>query len=228
MRKLDNSALGDMRGKFIAPGGVSFFGLELQSSWQSADGVTTFATVVFNLGFAGGLIENATPQLLIGWTRSCDNCGDPSLDVPAPAATVPAGLNSVSGIVQTQIISGTDNKVRNSLSIAGLPSGQVSPKGGAGLQEVTSGSTKTFSDGDKIQFVIAPGEIGLTMTDTGGDLIRQSVGSELNQASQHVILNSSFNAISNAMAITVGLGELQQADQIQVNNAIGVMKGRGF
>lgn len=230
-RKLDDSELSEMRGKFIAPSGISYFGLAIQSSWQSSDGVTTVATLLFNLTFAAGALGGASPQLLVGWSRSCADCGDAMMDVATPNGVntvVPDGLNSVNGVVQTQIVNGTDNAVRNVMTISVLPAGQVVPSSTNGLTEVTSSKSESFSDGDIVRFIIEPGQIALAMSEADGDLVRQSVGSELNQAAQHVLLNSSFNSITNGMGITVGLSELQQADRMQIQSALSAMKGHGF
>lgn len=226
-RKLVDNELSEMRGKFVAPEGVSYFGMALQTVWQSSDGITTMATVLFNLTFAQGGSGDPTPKLYIGWTRS----GDPAMDVPTPSGVstvIPAGFDSVNGVVQSQLINGTDNSVRNSMTIAVIPAGEVDSQGSGGLTEVTSSKTENFADGDTIQFVLRPGEVALALKDTDGDLVRQSVSSDLNQASQHVLLNSNFNSVTNAMAITLGVTELQQADRIQVQNALSTMKGRGF
>lgn len=230
-RTLDDSELSEMRGKFVAPNGVSYFGLALQSSWQSSDGVTTVATLLFNLSFAAGALGGAKPQLLVGWSRNCEDCGDAAMDVASPKgvnAVVPDGLNSVNGVVQSQVLNGTDNSVRNSMTISVLPAGQTSPHSAAGLTEVTSSRSERFADGDIIRFILEPGQIALAISEADGDLVRQSVGSELNQAAQHVLLNSSFNSIDNALGITVGLSELQQADQMQVQSALSAMKGNQF
>ncbi|MDT9598988.1 hypothetical protein [Sphingosinicella rhizophila] len=230
-RKLDDSELSEMRGKYIAPDGISYFGLTLQTSWQSSDGVTTVATLVFDLSFASDSLGTATPKLYVGWSRACEECGDSAMDVSTPNGVdtvVPAGLNSVDGVVQTQIINGTDNTVRNAMTIEFGPADQISKPNAAGLTQVSSSKTENFSDGDVVKFILEPGQIALSMNETDGDFVRQSVGSELNQAAQHVLLNSSFNSITNGMAITVGMSELQHADRAQVQSALSAMKGNGF
>jgi len=93
---------------------------------------------------------------------------------------------------------------------------------------VSSGSTETFEDGDMLHFIMEPGQLALALSEGDGDLVKQSVSSDMNQAAQHVLLNSSFNSVNNVLGITVGLSELQQFDRLQVQNAISAMKGNGF
>lgn len=237
---VSDAELGEMRGKFITPNAVSYFGLTLQTSWQGSDGVTTQATILFNVDFASG---SGTPHMLIGWSRECEGCGDPAMDVNAfgPAARddyvaittasgeMPiGGLGSVQGVAQSQNINGTDNQVHNNMRIAVVPIGSVAMAvNKAGLTEVTAGSSKSFEDGDLVRFILEPGEIALALSD-GNNMVRQGVSSDLNQAGQHVLLASNMNRITNFMGITVGIDELRQLDRVRVDSALSVMKGRGF
>src|SRR3546814_17352929 len=71
--KVPDAERAEMRGKFINSRGVSFVGLQLQTSWQGTDGVTTYATVLFSVDFAplAGQAPGAAPRLLVGWSRAC-------------------------------------------------------------------------------------------------------------------------------------------------------------
>lgn len=244
--RLSDSELADMRGKFIDPGGVSYFGLALQTSWQGADGITTMATILFSVDFADGLtdLEGATPHLMVGWSRDCDGCSDPSMDVtqfgpaaesgyvaitPADGVVPVGGLATVQGAVQSSNIAGSDNHVSNGMSIAVVPASAVAGTTPQGLQEVTSGKSVGFADGDRIQFIVQSNELALALSGNGGkDAVLQSVNGDLNQAAQHVLLSSNLNNVSNFVGMTVGLNELRQSDRMRVDHALSVMKGRGF
>jgi hypothetical protein len=77
--RVSDEALADMRGKFIKPESISYFGIQMATSWQGSDGITTTASLLFNVDFASGAGGGGTPHLLISWSRE----GDPSLDVAA-------------------------------------------------------------------------------------------------------------------------------------------------
>lgn len=243
--KVSDSELAQMRGKFINAKGVSFFGLELQTSWQGTDGVTTFATVLFNVDFArgAGQSDGATPHLLVGWSRDCDGCGDAAMDVTsfgpaaqdnyvaiAPPPGLPiGGLGTVQGAVQSHNISGSDNKVRNDMRFAVVPAGSVASWNRDGLTEVTASASQTFSDGDAVRVILAPNELSLALSSgQGPDAVLQSVDGALNQAAQHVLLMSDMNTVHNSIGITIGLNELRQMDALRVQNALSAMKGHGF
>lgn len=245
--KVPDAELAEMRGKFINSRGVSFFGLQLQTSWQGTDGVTTYATVLFSVDFASlaGQAQGAAPRLLVGWSRACDGCGDSAMDVttfgPAAADDYVAidtsagglpvgGLSTVQGAVQSQNISGSDNRVRNDMQIAVVPASALPTlKATEGLTEVTSSASETFSDGDAVHVLLGSNSLMLAMSSgQGPDAVRQGVDGVFSQAAQHVLLASDFNSIHNSIGITIGLNELMQADALRAQAALSAMKGRGF
>lgn len=228
-RPVGDERLADMRGRFISPDNISYFGIQMQTSWMGPDGVTTEAALVFSVDFAqgAGVPEGATPTLTIGYTRS----GDPAMDVPGlppgyVAIAVPAGLGSVQGAVQSQQIAGDGNAVRNGMSIAVVPASLIS-EGGNGLTEVTGGQAVQFADGDALQFIAADNRLGLELTGAG-EGVSQAFDGGVGHAAQHVLLGSSNNTIANDMNIVIGFDSLQQTGRANVQNALSAMKGLGF
>jgi hypothetical protein len=232
--KVDDRALADMRGKFIAPGNISYFGIQMQSSWQRPDGVTTAATLLLNVDFAKAG-TNGTPnvQLMVGWDRD----GDSQMDVagfgPAAAGsfvTVPiaaGGLGTVQGAVQSQQIAGSDNRVANSMTIAIGPASAFPAPNTAGLTEVTTGQAHQFANGDSLQLVVDKSQVGIVMAG-GTDQVRQMVDGGIGQAAQIVLLNSSGNDVRNTMGITIGTAHLDQAKQVSVQGNLEALKGWSF
>jgi hypothetical protein len=232
---VDDSELATMRGKYVTPQGIAYFGLDMTSSWQGPDGITTSARLVFNVDFAGG--RNATPQIYVTWKR---DEGDKAMDVSGPvpsgqqtaaagSVSVPAGggLDTVHGAVQSQLIAGADNKVTNGMTIQ-VSSDPAQRPDTAGMTPVSGGSTQQFSDGDKLQFVISGSEVGIRMTNGPSDSIRQGVDANLNQLSQQVTLGSSFNDIANTLGLTIGVDPATKVNQINASGAMSAMHGIGF
>ncbi|MGH9551470.1 MAG: hypothetical protein ACRD3W_18940, partial [Terriglobales bacterium] len=142
-KPVSDETLGNMRGKFVVPSGITYFGVVMSSSWQGSDGITTAATLLFSVDFAAASTGSkyGTPQLMISWSRSCSDCSDDSMDVSAfgPSASngyvalggngssIPVGsLGSVSGIVQSQQIMGSDNQSHNVINVEIVPAGSLS------------------------------------------------------------------------------------------------------
>lgn len=226
--------LSDMRGKFVGPAGVAYFGVELQSSWTNADGVTVAAILAFSLDLrqTTGDIRTAVPLLLIGWSRNCAGCAEGLVSTttsPGAPALATGGLSTVHGAVQSQQIQGSDNAVRNTLTIALKPASDVHSNPNSTLTPATSSSTQILSDGGAVHFTISGSQLGLLLENgAGAGLVGQSVDSSLNQVSQNVLLTSSLNTVQNSVALTVGIDQLRQADQFNIQNAISAMKGAGY
>lgn len=231
---VSDEQLGTMRGKFISPSNVSYFGIQMMTSWQGSDGVTTSATLVFNVDFANGAgnPDGATPQLLVGYGRS----GDPEMDLQGfggaaagnyVAIALPAGLGGVQGAVQSQQIAGDDNRIQNGMQIAVVPASLVNNMTGNGLTPIQNGQTLQFADGDKLQFLLDSNQLGIGMTD-GSDGVSQGFNGDLGQVAQHVLLGSSNNNVTNGMSVVIGFNALEQAGHMNVQNALSAMKSVGF
>lgn len=238
--KLSDEALAEMRGKFITPEAISYFGIQMTTSWQGADGITTTANLLFNVGFTNGAGGSGTPQLLISWTRE----GDPSLDVASFGESAQGGyvaligsnglvpvssLNGVDGVFQSNVIAGADNQSRNAMTIAVVPVALVAQQQPSGMQEVSGSVTQGFSDGDRIDFIVGAPGVGLGLTSgQGADSVRQGVDSVLGRIAQETVLNSNNNDVMNVTSVVIGVDTTRQLDTIRVDQAISAMKMNGF
>ena len=240
-KPVPDSELGTMRGKFVAPSGIAYFGIAMASSWQGADGITTFANLLFSIDFAGS--GQPTPQLMISWSRDCSSCGDSSMDLsgfgPAASnsyvaltgngATIPVGaLDSTTGAVQTQQIAGSDNVSRNSMSIEIVPAGSIA-NNTSGMTQLTAFGTQTqhFSDGDTLQFTFSDHGLGIAMTDQNGAL-RQGVNGDVGQLGQNLLISGNNIVAGNSMNLIIGMDPAAAAQHLNIQNALSAMKGIGF
>lgn len=244
-QRVADEKLGEMRGKFVRSGDISYFGISMATSWQDANNITTSAILLFAVdflpggGFAG---SSGNPVVAVAWNRDCAGCADPAMDVVGfgPAAengyvavtssseVLPVGgLNSVEGAVQSQQIAGLGNHATNAMQIAVVPTSAARQMGAAELQSLSQSSVETFADGSSLGFMVGANELGIAMSSADGrSSIRQSVSGTLNQAAQHVLLNDNLNSVHNSMTITVGVDSLAQADRVQIEGALSAMKNR--
>ena len=242
--KVSDEQLSDMRGKFVRPGNVSYFGISMATSWQNSDQITTSAVLLFSVAFAHGAGNpaDANPMVAVAWNRDCSGCADPAMDVAGfgPAAQgsylavtstsqlIPVGgLDSVHGAVQSQQIAGTDNRVTNSMQLAIVPSSMAHQMDASQLHALSESTAENFSDGSSLGFIVSSNQLGISMMGADGhSALRQGVDGSLNQASQHVFLNDSFNSISNAMTITIGIDGPTQGQGLPSIGDLGALKGR--
>lgn len=229
--------LSDVRGKFIRPDSVSYFGISMVTSWQDATGITTVARLSFNVDFLTQ--ENGVPlaRLSIGWVRE----GDPAMDVTDNHAgytpyliaqqVLPEGsLGSTQGAAQANIISGADNSALNGMQIALIPRSEIGQLQTGQDRSISESATHGFADGDQLQFLIGENELGLAMTGNGGtDSTLQTIGGDFGRALQQTVLNSDGNAVLNNTAIVIGT-DMASAPftAIRATEALSAMHGHGF
>jgi hypothetical protein len=229
--------LADMRGKFVTPQSVSFFGITMLTSWQDASGVTTLARLVFSVDFLprgdGG---SPVPQLMIAWSRE----GDPGMDVtdmhegyvpyiPPQDALGVGGLDSFSGAAQAHVIAGADNRALNAMQVMIVPSSAVPSLSQTGMSAADGPIDIAFPDGDRLQFHMADNQLGIVMTGNGGmDSASQLAGGDIGQLLQQTILASDSNLVENRASVIFGIDALQSQQIVRAQEALSAMKGHGF
>jgi hypothetical protein len=242
--KISDEQLGEMRGKFIRPNNISYFGISMATSWQNSDQITTSAILLFSVGFVHGAgnLDGANPTIAVAWNRDCSGCADPTMDVAGfgPAAQsgylavtatsqlIPVGgLDSVHGAVQSQQIAGTDNRVTNAMQLAVVPASLAHQMDTSQLQAISQTTEQTFADGSSLGFLVSANQVGISMVGADGhSALRQGVDGALNQATQHVLLDDNFNSISNAMSITIGVEGAPLGKGLPLDGALSALKDR--
>lgn len=229
--------LADMRGKFVTPQSVSFFGITMLTSWQDASGVTTLARLLFSVDFLprgdGGA---PTPQLMIAWSRE----GDPGMDVtdmhegyvpyiPPQNVLGVGGLDTFAGAAQANVIAGADNRTLNGMQVMIVPSSAVPSLSQSGMTAANGPIDIAFPDGDQLHFRLGDNQLGIIMTGSGGqDSISQLAGGDIGQVLQQTILASDSNMIENRASVIFGIDSLQNQQIIRAQEALSAMKGHGF
>lgn len=232
-RVMTDEELGDMRGKFIAPESVNFFGIQLMTAWQTGDGVVMSAALSFGSGVDRDP-SNSTPdgsftdpKVMAAWMHGCDGCGNPALDIPGPGGTPATQLAAINGAVQITKVAGDDNSVTNLMNVSISPDGaQTFTLGNTGT-EIGKSEAVTFANGDTINFKFEMNAIGMILN-------RQSQGDSLvmqgffgNQLTQNVDLVGNANAISNTFDIVIGI-DPNAVVPLMAQNALTSMQGWGF
>jgi len=234
-RLISDNELGDMRGRYIEAESVNFFGIQMVSMWQTGDGSVLTTSLEFEVGVNNGQFDdNAT--LHANWSGTCTDC-DSGLDIPN---TIPNGLNSVSGAVQSTEISGDDNDVVNILNIrigdynadsVGYEGNDLSADLSTAGAATTAVKTVQLDNGFVVKFSKGDNSLGMILQGPGGQAQGQAVqgvnDQVANQIAQHVQLMGNVNAIQNTLDVVIGVADLQ-TNQLAVENALSSMKGWGF
>jgi hypothetical protein len=235
---ISDTELDTIRGKFIRPEAISYFGISMLTSWQDESGITTVARLVFNVDFLNGANGgNPVPQLMIGWVRE----GDPAMDVTdnhtgyTPLVTAQqvlpvGGLGTTQGAAQANIIAGADNVARNMMQITLVPTSQIADFQPGGLTAIDATTGFSFSDGDRLEFQLGSNEIGVMLTgNNGGDSTLQNIGGDFGRMLQQTMINSDGNTVLNNSAIIIGADMTAASfDAVRATEAMSAMKGHGF
>jgi hypothetical protein len=240
-RLVADDELADMRGKFVTPQSVSFFGITMLTSWQDASGVTTLARLLFSVDFLpGGNGGAPVPQLMIAWSRGGETGGDPGMDVtdihegyvpyiPPQDAFGVGALETFSGAAQANVIAGADNRALNGMQVMIVPSSAVPALSQAGMNAAGGPVDIAFPDGDRIHFRMADNQLGIIMSGNGGlDSTSQLAGGDIGQLLQQTILVSDSNMIENRASVIFGVDALQNQQIVRAQEALSAMKGHGF
>ena len=234
-RVISDNELGDMRGRYIEAESVNFFGIQMVSMWQTGDGTVLTTSLEFEVDVNNGQFDdNAT--LHANWSGTCADC-DSNLDIPN---TIPDGLNTVSGAVQSTEISGDDNDVVNILNIrigdydadsVGYEGNDLSAELSTAGAATTAVKTVQLDNGFVVKFSKGDNSLGMILQGPGGQAQGQAVqgvnDQVANQIAQHVQLMGNVNAIQNTLDVVIGVADLQ-TNQLAVENALSSMKGWGF
>lgn len=224
-RVISDGELADQRGKFVTSDSVRFFGIQMQTRWVDQNGLVTAATLLFTVNFATetGDIGAAVPILMAGYVR--DNEQGTGL-VPGSATSVAAGdFATGSGALQTLQIAGSNNNVQNDMHVAILPAGDLAPVGTDGLSPIGASQDVLFGDGDQIQFMVSPGELGMMLTGGGDDRSLQSFGGADGRATQQAYIGSDGNNLHNDMNVIVGVEPSATPGSISIQNSLMSLQG---
>lgn len=122
--EVDDSELAKMRGKFVSPGQITYFGVEMQTQWQTGSEVLSAGMRMnMNLPQEGNTVPvvNLVPTVSIVETAA-PNVGDSDnffpIQLGPPNTTISSsGLNNVSGVVQSIQAGGNESQIDNTIAM---------------------------------------------------------------------------------------------------------------
>lgn len=184
-----DAELAQLRGRYVLPDRVVYFGITMSSVWQNSAGQAVGAVV--SLLFDG----KAEPSLHISYI---DQSGNGSPVTPGTGQiTGGAGLNNVQGVVQSVRSAGDFNDAQNNLSItisqadttAPAATGQASD--GSGQFSNAAGDVQVTSNAAGLKVALQAGGQGYAQQQIGGGSISQqaSISGSLNNVRNLATLN---------------------------------------
>ncbi len=212
---LSARALSNLRGRYVASGGVVYFGLEIVSRWTQADGAGLSVGTNVNLGIDG----EGHPHLSVNsFSHETGSNGGASSSGHGTITGNP--IAGVSGIGQGIQTTGDGNVIQNAAVInvtsgAAGGSGPSGPSGTRNLSVVGGGGQGSveFNANSVIVAVNVPGQ----------GVIQQTLGAQGIGQSAQVL--SSANNILNQMSLNVGFAKSGGFSAAQISTILGAMRG---
>jgi len=110
--EISDQVLSGVRGRFLAPGRIVRFGVEMVSTWQTGNGASYRAGATFDVAVGGKAEVRFVPALTVT---------EPAIAVTTSAQTNVvrggAGLSSVSGVAQVIQVAADRNQITNSATV---------------------------------------------------------------------------------------------------------------
>ncbi len=133
--EVDDSELAEMRGKFVSPGQITYFGVQMQTQWTTGSGEVLSAGMKMDMNFPKAGNKNPVVTLVptVSIVRNA-NTNTPEANSIQPGTSnttiTSNGLTNVSGVVQSIQEGGNQNSVNNDIKMnVTITSGALNGKG---------------------------------------------------------------------------------------------------
>ncbi|MGE8356478.1 MAG: hypothetical protein ACN6N0_08805 [Microvirgula sp.] len=195
--EVGNDMLANMRGKYVAPGQIVSFGLEMVTSWQTQAGDTQSAAVKFAAAQGNGFL----PTITVYQSGNKDGAAAAA----GTGTVVQTDLSTVKGVSQGIQIAGDSNHVGNGISVEVGPAGATAQGLTAGMTPVgtLSASGTTTLQAGNVLAALQSGRLSLSMAVAGQGTAQQGIGN--GNLSQQTAVISSHNQVTNLARQTVNI-----------------------
>ncbi len=212
---LSARALSALRGRYVAPEGVVYFGLQIISRWTQANGSGLSVGTNVSLGVDG----HGNPHLSVG-SFSTETGGAGGAGSPGTGAINGDPISGVSGIGQGIQTTGDGNVIKNAavIDVTAVGPDGPPPSGPSGPRNLS-----VRGGGGQGRIAFGPDSVIVAIDVPGQGVIQQTLGPQgLGQSAQVL---SSANNVLNQMSLSVGLARTDGFSAAQLGAILGAMKG---
>ncbi|MEA9975581.1 MULTISPECIES: hypothetical protein [unclassified Pseudomonas] len=215
--ELKDQELAQLRGRYVMPDRIVYFGLTMTSTWQNAAGEVLGAKTTLDV--QQNIIK---PQFYVSLVNQKGNGATPINGTGS--ITGGAGLNTIQGVAQSTRTAGDSNNSSNNVDISIQQNGQVPPTVTNQGQLLNSGATISTANGAGALSVSAVNggvQLAIQGSNNQGDALQRIAAGGVSQA---VNLIGSGNQVQNLTQLNIVLGnELPSAGSL--NNSLEQLKG---
>jgi len=224
--ELSDEALAGMRGRYVAPGEILYFGVDMVTQWQTSDGRT------LNSGVNLSVDKQFHPTITIVTQNSASSSGAASpLSGGHGNVTISGGLGNVSGVAQSIQIGGDGNAIRNDLNMnIKLNASDMNTNGAAsqGIGLNGAGSKTIDDNGSTTTVTLSGNTLSMTVDVAGqGQVLQQIRGGANGNAGflQSARIGGDLNQIRNVININAGLSGASGMSAPGLQGALETLRG---
>jgi hypothetical protein len=209
--QLNDQELSQLRGRYVMPGRIVYFGMTMTSTWQNAAGDVLGAKTTMQIQQT--ILK---PQFYVSLVNEKGN-GSAANDGTG-SISGGAGLNTVQGVVQSTRTAGDYNSSSNNVDINVQQNGQAPAVAANQGQALNNGSTVTGSNG--------AGTLSVSSTNGGVQVVIQGNNNQGNSLQriaggsvmQNINLIGAGNQVQNLTQLNVVLGnQMPSAGSLNAN-----------
>ena len=216
--EVSDQTLAHMRGRFVTDGKVAYFGVEMQTMWNTAGGARLSSGVDFSID-----LSHSTPQVGYSTTTNIVNPNNQTASGP-PSGDAPSTLGQ--GVEQRIQVSSDNNTATNNVTVNVTNQGLVNPPGMGNRHSITSSNgmsavASVTEGGDLVTEIQVPGEGEVKQVISGSSLAAGML--------QNVLLSGPSNQVQNSLTVTLGVnpsvGHGIVGGAVPLGNVLGTMMG---
>lgn len=214
--QLSDQELSQLRGRYVIPGRIVYFGMTMTSTWQNAAGDVLGAQTTMQI--QQNIIK---PQFYVALINEKGNGSSSSNGTGS--ITGGAGLNTVQGVTQSTRTAGDYNSSANNVDINVQQNGQAPSQGANQGQALNNGSTISGSNGaGSLSVTSINGGVQVSIqgnNNQGNSLQRIAAGGVM----QNINLIGGGNQVQNLTQLNVVLGN-QMPSAGSLNSSLEQLK----
>jgi hypothetical protein len=220
--------LANMRGRFVQGGQVAYFGIQMATSWQTAEGVVLNASLSWQIDLSSPDV-NPTVSFFHSADGQPPDAGAFSTGDVVVTANA-GGLEQAQGVVQSVQAAGDLNSIGNSLSVGIVQTdgagGAVPPPPGTAF-ELTETTTVQFDSGASATAFVDDNGVGLALQIGDIGTVIQEIRSNPGRIAQHANITSNLNLVRNAMQVSFGIDPGVEITRANLGAALNLLRDLG-
>lgn len=224
--EVSDEALAGMRGRYAGPSGIIYFGVDMVTRWQTADGrtITSGVNLSVDKQFRPTItvVNKSTPAS--SGTASQPSAGQGNV-------TISGGLGNVSGVAQSIQIGGDGNAIRNNLDMnitLNASEASANAAGSNGIVLNGAGTTVSSENGATTTFTLSGNSLSMAVDVDGKNQVLQQLRGGTNGNAgflQSTRVGSDMNQILNTITINAGLGGGSGMSAPAFRNTLQTLRG---